>query len=527
MLAPFSLREDYWETFTLEDSDVEFIYNHLLEIETPLSPEAIIKVLVEDRLRREKQAVERQRSAGGEVYLPKDHHDVGEKLVFPARSWQTGEVTAVRPARTYAEDKFSVIEVEFEGGTKQEFASDLQDHALNIPPEVDENDPLQSSQAVLENYSEMLEERLIEGLQDNDDFVYIAGRWFPKALLVDVNVGNLNLAEAVLDIEGGGPLPTAELMEQVEMPEGVNPKLAEFSLDRALQEDPRFDEVGSAGEVSWFLQRLEPEEVRSTPIFLRYHEIDYDRDLLTEEMLALERSLDDELSPIQGEVKPKDEIQVSLIYPHWRAGTLPLTPSMSELFPTAYESPRIRCILIDADTGEKFPGWVVRLEKYVYGLREWYLERGVMPGSYIKVRRGENPGEMIVKVESHRSAKEWVRTALIGADGGVVYAMLKQPVSTSFDDRMMIAMPAEVEPLDMTWEKRQKSRPPFEQIVVDTLRELAKLNPQSHVHITELYSATNVVLRCPPGPILTLLASRPWFVHVGDFHFRFDDSAKE
>jgi hypothetical protein len=357
--------------------------------------------------------------------------------------------------------------------------------------------------------------------------VYIAGRWFPKALLVDVNAGNLNLAEAVLDMAGGGPLPTAELMEQIEMPEGINPKLGAFSLDLALQEDARFDEVGSAGEVSWFLQRLEPEEVRTTPIFLRYHEIDYDRDVLTDEMIALEKSLDDELSPVEGEAPAKDEVQFSLLYPHWRAGTLPLTARISKVFPTAYESPRIRFMLVDADTGEKFPGWVVRLEKYVFGLRDWYLERGVMPGSLIKVRRGKNPGEMIVKVESHRSTKEWVRTALIGADGGVVYATLKQPVSTSFDDRMMIAMTAEVEPLDRIWEKRQKSRPPFEQIVVDTLRELAKLNPQSHVHLTELYSAINVVLRCPPGPILALLASRPWFVHVGDFHFRFDDSESE
>jgi hypothetical protein len=60
--------------------------------------------------------------------------------------------------------------------------------------------------------------------------------------------------------------------------------------------------------------------------------------------------------------------------------------------------------------------------------------------------------------------------------------------------------------------------------VVNTVRELAKLNPQSHVHASELYANVNIIRRCPPGPILALLASRPWFVHVGDLHFRFDDS---
>ena len=184
-------------------------------------------------------------------------------------------------------------------------------------------------------------------------------------------------------------------------------------------------------------------------------------------------------------------------------------------------------MLVDGDTGEKFPGWVVRHKKYVYGLREWYLEKGVMPGSKIALRHGETPGEVVVSTEPHISAKEWVRTALVGADGGVVYAMLKQPVSTTFEDWMMVAMPADTSSLDLAWEKRSKSPLPFEQVVVETLKELAKLNPQAHVHAAELYSAVNVVYRCPPGPILSVLASRPWFDHVGDLHFRYKVSTGE
>jgi hypothetical protein len=107
------------------------------------------------------------------------------------------------------------------------------------------------------------------GLEELEDFVYIAGRWFPRALLVDINIGHLNLAEAVLDMAGGGPLPTSALLEQLDLPTDVNPKLLEFSVDYALQEDLRFDEVGSSGEVLWFLQRLEPDEVKEPPIVLR------------------------------------------------------------------------------------------------------------------------------------------------------------------------------------------------------------------------------------------------------------------
>ena len=75
----------------------------------------------------------------------------------------------------------------------------------------------------------------------------IAGRWFPRGLLIDVGQGQLNLAEAALDVAQGEPQPTSALLKDVELPSGINPKLAEFSLNRALQDDARFDEVGPGG----------------------------------------------------------------------------------------------------------------------------------------------------------------------------------------------------------------------------------------------------------------------------------------
>jgi hypothetical protein len=112
---------------------------------------------------------------------------------------------------------------------------------------------------------------------------------------------------------------------------------------------------------------------------------------------------------------------------------------------------------------------------------------------------------------------------LVGSDGGIVYAMLKQLVSTSFDERLAIAVP-DAEAVDVIWARPYKEQSPFEQVVTNTLRELAKLNPQSHVHASELYAAVNIVRRCPPAPILALLASSPWFVHVGDLHYRYSST---
>jgi hypothetical protein len=320
---------------------------------------------------------------------------------------------------------------------------------------------------------------------------------------------------------GGEPLPTSALLKDVAMPEGVNPKLAEFSLNLALQEDGRFDEVGPAGEVLWCLRRLEPEEVRDAPLYLRYSPIDFDPAILTPQMLNLEAQLDDELSEL--EAAPNEgvkEVTVSLIFPHLRSGTLPLSARVRPLFPTAYESPRVRFTLVDGKTKQKMPGWVVREHGYVFGLREWYKANDLMPGSLVRIRRSDNPGEVIIEAKSYRT-KDWVRTVIIGADGGMVFAMLKQSISAEFNDRMAFAVPS-MEAVDQLWLQDRKR--PFEKLVADMIREMSKLTPQGHVHAQELYSAVNIVRRVPPAPLFALLASTPEFTHVGDLHFRLTET---
>lgn len=523
--SPFSLREDYWETFELQNQDVEFLYNYLMEVENPLTSNELLVALLKERIRQEKITIEKQRSSGGALYLPKETYQVGQPIVFPAFGWRRAIVDEIRPGVNPDIEHFQVIKVTFDGGETREFASGIADHKLNQPLQIGEEDISLDFDSVVDAYGEQLLERLEFDLENNPDFVRIAGRWFPRALLIDINAGHLNLAEAVLDMAGGGPLPTSNLLEQVGLSTNVNSKLVEFSLDLALQEDPRFDEVGPAGEVLWFLHRLEPEGVLQIPQYLRYQEIEHDPELLTEEMLALERKLDDELSPSLEKYPVTNEVQFTLIFPHWRAGTLPLSPRMRHLFPTAYEAPRIRFTLVDGETKQKFPAWVVRPHRYVLGLRDWYESKGIIPGSLIRVREGKKPGEVIVQCDSQRGTREWIRSVLVGSDGGLVFAMLKQIVTAAYDDRMTIAVP-DSDALDQIWKQSQKDRLPFERIVVNTVRELAKLNPQSHVHASELYAAINIIRRCPPGPILALLASRPWFIHVGDLHFRFDDSEK-
>ncbi len=516
------IRETYWEDLNITEEDIEALYNHLLETETPLTPEELAEALIGIRLEEEQRKLKQQRSGEASIYLPKAHYEIGQQLVFPALDWAQGEVVGVRPAHNPTMPPFEVIRVRFPDGSEREFAAGVAEHILNDPPKLDANNPLLNAETVFATYGEAIARKVETALAENEEFVRIAGKWFPRALLMEVNIGHLNLAEAVLDMAGGGPLPTAEIMQQIDFPTD-SPKLAEFSLDYALQEDERFDEVGPAGKVLWFLHRLEPEWVKQTPPYLRYKPLDYDHDALTEEMLAMEAALGDELSP-DGTPPATTKIDLTLIYPHWRAGTLPLSSKTAILFPTAYEAPRVRFTWVDAQTGKRFPGWVVRHGKYVYGLSEWYKDKGLIPGSLVTLERGEQAGEVVIRSHTHRPQRDWVRSVLVGADAQTVFAMLKQVVTAEFDERMVIAVP-DAEALDAVWEQIARNRTPLENLVVSMLRELAKLTPQGHVHAAGLYAAINTVRRCPPGPIFALLATRPWFIHVGDLYFRLDESA--
>ncbi len=517
-----AFQEDYWKNFQLTETDTEFLYNHLLELETPLETRDLLSALVRERIQVERKTIEERRTSSGDLYQPKGTYQIDQALVFPALNWIPGKVISIREGQNPELGEFGVIEVQLDNGDRREFATGLEEHILNSPPKFSEENPALDEKYVLQEYAEELTAYLDEDLETNPDFVRIARKWFPRALLVEVSEGHLNLAEAVLDMAGGGPLPTTELLSQIELDANVNYNLLEFSLDQALEEDARFDEVGPAGDVLWFLNRLEPEEVLRTPMHLRYDDIDYDRAELTEEMKALELELDDELSDQVSDFPKSKSVEVRLIYPHLRAGTIPLSNRVRHLFPTAYEAPRIRFQLVDGKSGETFPAWVVREKGYVFGLKDWYEKNEFIPGSKFEVKQSKNPGEVIIQPSSQRTSREWIRTVLVGSDGGVVYAMLKQLIPGQVDPRMGIAIP-DHESLDTVWNQPRSKQPPFEQTVVNTVKELAKLNPQSHVHASELYAAVNMVRRCPPGPIFGLLASRPWFIHVGDLHFRLND----
>jgi hypothetical protein len=261
------------------------------------------------------------------------------------------------------------------------------------------------------------------------------------------------------------------------------------------------------------------------PQTLKFVPIEYDQNEIVDLLRVLDPIVVDELETFKPAFSKEDEYNLSITYPHWRAGTLPLTQQLSQFFPTAYESPRVQFTFVDGTTGEKFPGWVVRPSQYVYGLDEWFKSQGVFPGTIITVKRGKKPGEVTILSNKHRPTREWIRTALIGTDGGIVFAMLKQNVNCTYDERMGIAI-SDLPALDKLWDS-SKSKHNLEQVIFSMMKELSKLNPQGHVHFQELYSSVNLLRRCPPGLILSLLTEKPWAQHLGDLYYKLEETNSE
>lgn len=524
VFVEIELSQSYWQTLEINQQDIEFLYSYLLDKETPLPSTKLAEALIKERIRSEKEKLQKKQQENGEIYLPKMVYPLGEKVQFPAINWISGKVSDLREGNNPEHPGLKVMTVELENGQKRQFAANLANHILNDVITKPEDDDMDDEREIVEQFGNEITIKLEEKLEENKDLVRIGAEWFAKSLLIEFNVGHLNLAEAVLDMHGGGPLHVSTLLEQIEIDSDDPQELVEFSLNYALQEDPRFDEVGPSGVVQWFLNRLEPKYVLERPVELNFTPVDYDRSVLSEDMIKAEQQIDDELVAAGSDTKTKEttkEASIVLNYPHWRNGSLPLTPKTKLFFPTAIDSPRVKFKFIDAK-GQEISAWVVRPFSYVYGLRDWYEEMELMPGSIIKIRPAKVAGEVLIQPERKRSNREWIRTLLIGADGGIVFAMLKQTITADFNERMAIAVPS-TNVLDELWLKRANNPRRVKDVVINIMKELAKLNPQGQVHSIELYAGLNCIHRCPPGLLFSILASNPEFTPVGDLYYRLSD----
>lgn len=509
--------EQWAENFVVGEDDVDFIVNYLLDRETPLTIQEISRILVTQKLEIEANNLEAEYQ-DAKFYNPADAYAVGDKVIFPALNFSRGIVTQVRAGDNPDYGEFAVITAEFDTeNTQREFASEFtQPHHL-IDEAQNGGIALAGNsfdvEMVMHEVGDTILDIVEEALEANDTLVRLAKQWFPRDLMIEVDEGQLNLAEAVLDMFEGGPLTTAEILKNIGgISDSSSESLQNFSMNAALNADKRFDEVGPTGQVLWYLVSLEPADVQRVPVLLQYQPVEFDTDLLSKDAMAVVQEIGDELSALPVKRGATEGI-VNLNYPHRRAGTLPLTNSIRSIFPHAQRTSKIIITLVDAADNEEFEGWVTPASRYIYGLEPLYLKYSVPIGAVVHVRKMSEPSKIMIDFQSHRPRTEWIPIFTPRGEQ-VVFENIRRGIGTEFDPLLILGID-DLVAVDALVASSEIQRRPLLSLLKMIVPELGRLTPQATAHIKTIYSAVNVIRRCPPDLILATLYDSPDFVDMG------------
>lgn len=521
----------FWrDQFEVSSEDLDFLYSLILDARTPKTTSELALALIQEYQRRETSRMETELSKG-KIYQPNNSYEIGQKLVFPALDFAVGEIVGARSGENPEHGDFEVLEIQFEGNDEtREFASQLQTpHRLNQGngQGMSEDGTLLSAEEIHALYQDEIEESLLYALEEgprSDEFVQVDGYWMLSDMLAEVHVGHLNIAEAMIEMQGK-PLTTEELLTEIELDDDVSQPMQIISLNYGLSSDERFDRVGGNQEHLWYLTRLEPAEALEIPPLLRHRIPRYNRALLSVELLQLEWELDDEwgesgLGSDVPNVVPSTSF--TLIYPHRHYGTLPLSSRTRSFFPSG-EKGRSMVTVIDGRWGNRMTSWVVHEGRYVCGLKEWMDEHNLPVGAQITLERTNNPGEVVIDYRPRRMKREWSRFANVDldadfGDGALTFEMNKVQITCEYDEHLIVSA-EDAKALDSLHQRLEKSEVTLDDLVETLVPQLTKLSPQGTAHAKTVYSAVNMVRRCPPGPVFYSLISNRKFRDAGNGFF--------
>lgn len=516
--------EAYWQDeFSIGKQDMEDLVHLFLDEGRPLTLPELAHALIANYCQRE-QSLIRRNLAGGTVYRPNGAFSVGEALVFPHLSFARGTVSAIREGNNPEYGDFQVITVKMDKEERHFAAGLTMAHQLNIADDASvETLFIPQAQELTDRYGEWVAIKLESQLEQDSQFVFFRDQWLAASMMLEVHVGHLNIAEAVLDMHGK-PLPPEELLPDLDLAQEVPQPVRLFSLNYAMSQDDRFDDVGGDGQIVWSLCRWQPQAVQSVPGWARYRPIPYDRTRLDVYHLQLEREIDDEASFIVAppSAAEKSSLKLTLGYHHRRLGSLPLTDHTRHFFPDGHTDQHTLISLVDKTQGLEFPGWVMHSDGLVYGLGEWYEKNQLPVGAYITLEKTGTPGRVAIKIESRRMKREWMYTLFKNDENDLRFQMLKVPVSCEYDEWFLMSIDDKV--ADELWQMEQNRDRSLDDIIQYVFLELAKLSPHGTVHAKTLYNAVNILKRCPPGRIFATLFKLPHFVSVEEGFWLFNEN---
>ncbi|MBI3912731.1 MAG: hypothetical protein HY327_00840 [Chloroflexi bacterium] len=507
---------ELWNHVGSTDADAEYLYGLLLERGAPMMLRDLAEQLIAKRLQEQAQVQAQVEARRAQRYQPKETYAAGDRLYFPALNNVTGVVKKTRAGDNPRYGEFQVLVVQLEGEAKpREFAAAFAHaHSLNQEPSAETVAAMTPAHA-LQQFGAGLIANLRRRLGADKEFVLIGDQCFLRELLTEIPDGYLNIAEAAIE-SAADALPTIELVNVLQLPPNVKKTGVTFSLASALAHDARFEDVGPAGKVLWYLTRLEPPEAREQPAIL---------EMLAEPVTALSPELETIASDLfqesnagarENKAEPFQELTLVLTYPHRRAGTFPLFPSVRALLPP-FAHPRLKVTFVDAATQEKFAGIAVADGNYLAGLSQWYNTRHLQPGAYVTLRRHAKALTIEMDFQPQRERSLWMRVAKT-VNGQLTFAQERRPLAFKCDEEMLIGVGDPVG-IDAAAEKLRRAYPHLDALLEYVFPELAKLSGAGRVHAKTLYSAVNFVRRAGLRAVMSALSKSHAFTSAGGGYF--------
>jgi hypothetical protein len=272
------------------------------------------------------------------------------------------------------------------------------------------------------------------------------------------------------------------------------------------------------------LQRLVPRHALETPARLQYEHIPFSVEAIPTEALNLVWAIPDELSTLASAGTQEDDrrsLDVVLPYQHQRAGTLPLTATLASLLPRREDGVSV-VTLVDEVNNSRFTAWVSHRGRYISSLSEWYEQYQIPAGAFIAIARTAKADVYTIAYRAkRRTQREYVRANIAEGDK-LTFEIRRQPMAVEFDETMVM-LDDNQEATDRLWQRATADRKPVGELLRAVFGELAKLSPQGTVHFNTLYTAINVLRRCPPEPILAELSLDWRYVGVGSGYYAMDE----
>jgi hypothetical protein len=509
-----SASETYWNNFHVNDKDIERVYAHMLE-KGEAAPLADLAQIVINARAHEEQERRARTSSQAQLYQPKGSYEVGQRLIFSALNDAEGTVTHVRASDNARLAPFQVVNVTFGDGATREFAASYDlPHPLNEAKPVAVGASDESPEEIYSQYGVTIERALVARLRADKEFVEQDTKWLLRGLLSEINEFSLNIAEAAIE-QNNVAMTTPELARVLEMDvDGPKREIVLFSLDYALKRDERFVDVGPRSETRWYLNRLVPADVLTTPRVLQFAHVRSVEETLPPELETILSEIQDDNPDDTPSENPPANVNLILTYPHRRAGSLPLTQGVRALFPNA-DKPML-VTLID-EYNVRIPAWIVPDDNYIFGLKNWYDKSKLNPGALLELAPREELFTATIRFQPRREGKSlWVRTAKV-ENTRLTFGTTPRPVAFKYDEEMLIVA-EDQNGLDRVTASNYGDRP-LESLLLDIFPELVKLGGGSLIHAKTLYSAVNFAKRAGARAVFSALVNSEAFNSTSGGYF--------